>query len=146
MITDIRVQNFRSYNDESFEFIPGVNIIVGPNASGKTNLLEAILMLCSANTYRGKDTELIKHKKSWARIDAHHQNNTLRTLKIENINTKITKNHELDGKKYKKLPLEKTVPIVVFEPNNNLLFHNNPEGRRNYLDDILEQTPRFRVR
>ncbi|PIZ62412.1 DNA replication/repair protein RecF, partial [Candidatus Saccharibacteria bacterium CG_4_10_14_0_2_um_filter_52_9] len=40
MITDLRLQNFRSYKDSSFELSPGVNIIVGPNASGKTNLLE----------------------------------------------------------------------------------------------------------
>jgi AAA15 family ATPase/GTPase len=45
MINDLRLQNFRSYIDESFEFIDGVNIIVGPNASGKTNLLEALLMI-----------------------------------------------------------------------------------------------------
>ena len=45
-ITDIRLQNFRSYKDETFEFENGVNIIVGPNASGKTNLLEAIQVIC----------------------------------------------------------------------------------------------------
>ena len=41
MITDIHLENFRSYINESFEFTPGINIVVGPNASGKTNLLEA---------------------------------------------------------------------------------------------------------
>ena len=43
MIDNIRLQNFRSYGDDTFEFGAGVNIIVGPNASGKTNLLESIL-------------------------------------------------------------------------------------------------------
>ena len=45
MIQDIRLQHFRSYIDDSFEFSPAFNIIVGPNASGKTNLLEAILVV-----------------------------------------------------------------------------------------------------
>ena len=45
MITDLRLQHFRSYSDDSFELSPGVNIVVGPNASGKTNLLEAVLVL-----------------------------------------------------------------------------------------------------
>ena len=45
MIQSLRLQNFRSYGDESFEFGTGVNIIVGPNASGKTNLLEAVLIV-----------------------------------------------------------------------------------------------------
>jgi DNA replication and repair protein RecF len=44
MIADIQLQNFRSYKNDSFEFSSGVNIIVGPNASGKTNLLEAVLV------------------------------------------------------------------------------------------------------
>ena len=44
MLSDIRLQRFRTYRDESFEFDAGVNIIVGPNASGKTNLLEALLV------------------------------------------------------------------------------------------------------
>jgi energy-coupling factor transporter ATP-binding protein EcfA2 len=47
VITDLRLQNFRSYRDASFEMGPGVNIIVGPNASGKTNLLEAVAVLAS---------------------------------------------------------------------------------------------------
>jgi DNA replication and repair protein RecF len=42
MISTLRLQNFRSYKDASFEFTPGVNIVVGPNASGKTNLLESV--------------------------------------------------------------------------------------------------------
>ena len=62
MLTDIRLQNYRSYKDESFEFSKGVNIIVGPNASGKTNLLESILINCGESSYRGKDIELIYHE------------------------------------------------------------------------------------
>ena len=58
MITDLRLQQFRSYADELFELNPGVNIIVGPNASGKTNLLEAILVLALGSSYRAKDSEL----------------------------------------------------------------------------------------
>jgi DNA replication and repair protein RecF len=71
MITDIRLQGFRSYSDESFEFAPGVNIIVGANASGKTNLLEAIQVNCLGASYRAKDAELVQFDKPWARIDAH---------------------------------------------------------------------------
>ena len=71
MISTLRLQNFRSYADESFEFEDGVNIVVGPNASGKTNLLEAVLMLARGSSYRARDTELIKHDKPWARLDGY---------------------------------------------------------------------------
>ena len=58
MITTIRLQNFRSYADAVFEFEPGVNIVVGPNASGKTNLLEAVMVLARGSSYRARDIEL----------------------------------------------------------------------------------------
>ncbi len=41
MLTDIRLQQFRSYTDTAFELNPGVNIIVGPNASGSTKSLRS---------------------------------------------------------------------------------------------------------
>jgi len=71
MISTLRLQNFRSYKDESFEFEDGVNIVVGPNASGKTNLLEAVLVLARGGSYRAKDAELVRHGKPWARLDGY---------------------------------------------------------------------------
>src|SRR3989338_8041071 len=80
-ISSIRLQNFRSYSDESFEFEEGVNIIVGPNGSGKTNLLEAILVLASGGSYRARDLQLIQFGKPWARLDGQFEKHQ-RTLKL----------------------------------------------------------------
>lgn len=139
MITDLRIQNFRSYKDSSFELNPGVNIIVGPNASGKTNLLEAILVLARGNSYRAKDLDLVMFEKPWARLDGHTKNTGLRTVKLikEDASGKI---FELEGKSYKRLPHTQTLPVVVFEPNHLQLLSGGPERRRDYLDDLLEQT------
>ena len=54
IFTDIRVQNFRSYEDASFELGAGVNIVVGPNGAGKTNLLEALLVSTAGKSYRAR--------------------------------------------------------------------------------------------
>src|SRR4051812_17459469 len=102
MLADIHLQNFRSYKDESFEFGTGVNIIVGPNASGKTNLLEAVLVLARGKSYRAKDPELIRHKKEWARLDTHLTDAAARTIKIT-PEEPTNKTYELDGKTYKRL-------------------------------------------
>lgn len=139
MITDIRLQNFRSYKDASFEFNEGVNIIVGPNAAGKTNLLEALLVLSSGKSYRVKDPELVYFKKPWARIDADFNNGAHRTLKIV-LESSPTKTCEIDGKIYKRLSLDKTIATVLFEPNQLLILSTSPDKRREYLDDLLEQT------
>ena len=139
MLVDLRLQHFRSYNDASFEFSPGVNIIVGPNASGKTNLLEAILVLTSGNSYRARDGELVQFDHEWARIDSHLASGASRSLKLQ-LETAPNKLYELDGKSYKRLTLNHALPVVLFEPNHLQLLSGSPERRRDYLDDLLEQT------
>jgi DNA replication and repair protein RecF len=137
MIHDIRLQQFRSYADETFEFTPGVNIIVGPNASGKTNLLEAILVAARGSSYRVKDMELVQYDQPWARLDVHDDTG-LRTIKIV-LEPKPVKTYEIEGKLYRRLSLQKTIPTVIFEPNHMFMFGGAPELRRGYLDDLLEQ-------
>lgn len=137
MISDIRLQRFRSYKDDSFEFDPGVNIIVGPNASGKTNLLEAILAIARGNSFRAKDAELISFGKPWARIDT---STPARTVKLQRQdNGQVRKEYEINDRKLTRLALNKQIPTVLFEPNHLLLLHGSPELRRDYMDRLLEQ-------
>jgi DNA replication and repair protein RecF len=138
MIQDIRLQHFRSYSDESFEFSPAVNIIVGPNASGKTNLLEAILVACRGTSYRARDIDMISFNEGWSRLDARTED-MLRTVKII-AEPALHKTYELDGKAYGRLTQAHMLPAVLFEPNHLTLLSGAPEQRRAYLDDILEQT------
>ena len=99
MVTDLRLQNFRSYKDASFELDPGVNIIVGPTASGKTNLLEALLVLARGSSYRAKDTDLVAFGAPWARLDADLPDGT-RIVKFQTDGAeKVSKTFEIDGQK-----------------------------------------------
>ena len=139
MIANLRAQHFRSYTDETFEFDPGVNIIVGPNASGKTNLLEAILVVATGSSYRARDSELLQLDAPWARLDSQDTLGNNRTFKLMN-EPLPSKSYELDGKVYSRLTLPHRLPIVLFEPNHLQLLVGSPEQRRNYLDDLLEQT------
>lgn len=140
MITDIHLQNFRSYSDDSIELSPKVNIVVGPNASGKTNLLEAILVICQGYSYRAKDIDLIKFGKPWARLEAHTEDFD-RIVKIEKVDEqKTTKSFTVNTKLIKRLRLDQTIPVVLFEPNHLLLLIGPPELRRTYLDNVLEQS------
>lgn len=148
MISSIRLQNFRSYGDASFEFEDGVNIVVGPNASGKTNLLEAVLVLCQGNSFRARDPELIRFDKPWARLDGQFgkHNRILKIISTDDTVEKMLqgsalqhKTFELDDKLYKRLSLERTEPVVLFEPNHLQLIVRGPEKRRLYFDDMLER-------
>lgn len=139
MIRDIVLKQFRSYDNDAFEFSDGVNIIVGPNASGKSNLLEAILVMARGFSYRASDGELVSFDKPWARIDATLNNGSKRTLKIINTGERASKSYIFDDKPYARLTHQHTLPVVLFEPNNLLLLHGQPDARRSYLDDLLEQ-------
>jgi DNA replication and repair protein RecF len=138
MISDIRLQHFRSYQDAAFEFSESVNIIVGPNASGKTNLVEALLLLARGASYRAADLDLIAFDEPWARIDAHtDQHDRVLKLLREGKDKKL---FEIDGKVFRRLSRGNMLPLVLFEPNHLTLLSGSPEHRRVYLDDLLEQT------
>jgi DNA replication and repair protein RecF len=144
MISTLRLQNFRSYKDDSFEFERGINIIVGPNASGKTNLLEAILVLASGKSYRTKDEELIGLNKPWARLDGYFEHSN-RVVKIE-PDASRTKIFQIDDKLFSRLSFEKTIPAVLFEPNHLHIITLGPQQRREYFDDLLQRSmPGFKA-
>jgi DNA replication and repair protein RecF len=139
MLTDIRLQHFRSYADTSFELNPGVNIIVGPNASGKTNLLEAILVLSRGKSYRADGVDLLRFGKTWARLDAHTAEGQTRTYKLQ-TEPLLSKKFEIDDQSITRLTHTKAIPVVLFEPNHLSLLTGSPELRRSFLDDLIEQT------
>lgn len=135
-ITYARLQNFKSYLDSSFEFDSGVNIIVGPNASGKTNLLDALYLVATGSSFKNtKDkTTQINYDKDWSRIDIITSNNQTRTLKIQEQNKPTI---EIDKQVYKRLPFAKKTAVVMFEPNQLYQITTSPDQRRSLLDDII---------
>lgn len=140
MITDLRLQHFRSYTDASFELDGGVNIIVGPNASGKTNILESILVLATGGSYRARDIDLIQYDAPWARLDADTPEG-VRIVKMQLSGpAKALKSFEIDDHKLTRMLQARTIPVVLFEPNHLLLLSGSPDLRRSFLDDLLEQT------
>ncbi len=141
MIRNFRLQNFRSYQDESFEFDDRVNIVVGPNASGKTNLLEALQVVLSNESYRAKDHLLIKDGSPRARLDVTLNDGTKRSVVLVRASdTKAIKKTIVNDHEVRNVRLEHTLPLVLFEPNHLLLLSGSPEGRREYLDALLERT------
>ncbi len=139
MITSIRLQNFRSYEDSAFEFESGTNIIVGPNASGKTNLLEAVYYVCSIGAFRSSDHHNIRTGASWTRIDATTDDNRQRTLKLTKDNGRVKKDFEIDGVVKKRPTANESIPVVLFEPNQLYELVTSPEERRNFIDNLASQ-------
>ncbi len=139
MIQRIRLQNFRSYIDSSFEFSSGVTIIVGPNASGKTNLLEAILVSCVGASYRVKDVDLIHYGADWLRLDVGTPEET-RIIKLQQKQDVLDKRYEIAGRVFRRLSSAHHIPVVLFEPEHMLMLQGGPDRRRDYVDGILSRT------
>lgn len=138
MFTDIRLQHFRSYSDASFEFEDGVNIIIGPNASGKTNLLEAVFYAARGKSFRVKDMELLEHGSDWARLDIDMPDSH-RTVKLERVQDKVQRTITIDDKSVSRLTPTTIVPAVLFEPSHLQFLVGAPDMRREFIDSILEQ-------
>lgn len=139
MISNIRLQQFRSYNDQSFEFTPGVNIIVGANASGKTNLLEGILYSCQGKSYRTKDFGLVNYDEEWSVLESFI-NNYQQKIVINKKDEKIQKKIIIDSKNFTRFPNDHKTPVILFEPENLRILTGSPDLRRDFLDNLLEQT------
>ncbi len=138
MLVSLRLQHYRSYKDASFEFSPGVSIIVGPNASGKTNLLEAILVVCTGSSYRAKDSDLIELNHAWARISGQLDDEDRTVYWDSSAAAKTEKQFKVNTQSFKRLPTRYKTPIVLFEPEHLQLLQAGPDLRRDYLDNILE--------
>lgn len=138
-ITSLRLKQFRSYSDFSIELGPGVNIIVGPNASGKTNLLEAVQVAAIGSSYRANDIDLIQFGKNICRIEMQGIDEN-RVIKIENKDDKSIKTINIDNVAYKRMSAQKLVPVTLFEPEHMRMVGGSPQRRRDYLDTILELT------
>ncbi|HEY8999539.1 MAG TPA: DNA replication/repair protein RecF [Candidatus Saccharimonadales bacterium] len=138
-VASLRLQHFRSYGDARFTFADGVNIIVGPNASGKTNILEAVLVAALGSSFRARDAELMQTGAEWTRLDVE-ANGKARVVKLQTApNGTSAKSFEIDGQSLARLHLNRTIPAVLFEPDHLLLFTGSPDARRVFLDDLLEQ-------
>ena len=84
-LNDLQLRNFRNYEQLDLSFEPGVNLILGNNAQGKTNLLEAISYLGSGKSFRAQKTsEMIRFGADFAEIQgsvfSQERDQTLRYL------------------------------------------------------------------
>ena len=137
MLKTLELINIRSYESGLFEFSPSVNIIVGPNASGKTNLLEAIHMVARGSAFKSDDQSMIRHETDWARINATFEENHDRSVKLRLHPFKKT--YVFDDSEKIRFMERYSLGLVLFEPMHMLLLSGEPERRRAYVDDLLSQ-------
>jgi DNA replication and repair protein RecF len=141
-LQEISLNNFRNYHQVSTKAGPFLNIIIGDNAQGKTNLLEAIYLAAVGKSHRThRDQELIKWAESFFRIILKvNKGNSLLTLEII-YSLEKRKQYKLNGvPKNKLVDLLGNFNAVLFAPEHLMLVKGSPHERRQFLDSEISQT------
>lgn len=132
--------NYRNYEDLKIDFINNINIFIGQNAQGKTNIVESIYYAAMGKSHRSNnDQELIKWHKSNAII-----NLDFTRLDIENnlnFQFKLAQNREIlyNNHNIKPKDLIGVINVVLFSPEDLTLIKGAPAGRRRFLDTEISQ-------
>ncbi len=141
-LLQINLQNFRNYQEEKFTFSPGVNLIVGNNAQGKTNLLEAIAYLGSGKSFRAQKTgEMVRfgadHAQLEGTVHAQERQQTLRWVLFAGGKARqIWRN---GAKKRTAGELSGVLSTVLFCPEDLMVLKTGAAPRRRLGDLALCQ-------
>ena len=141
-LQELTLRSFRNYEEVALEFEPGVNLIVGDNAQGKTNLLEAISYLGSGKSFRAQKTsEMIRFGEDFAEIKgkvfAQERQQELRYLLFAGSRPRqIFRN---GAKKKTVSELSGVLPTVLFCPEDLLILKMGSSQRRRFGDLALCQ-------
>ena len=135
LIKQLNLRNFRNHQSLSFDFSENINTITGPNAVGKTNVVESIYYLSLAKSFRtDEDTDLIRKNQDKADINATIVEGEI-TRKIKVIITRNGRSVMINGKPIaNRQELFKVVNVILFQPKDVMLFSGPPMDRRNFLD------------
>lgn len=140
-IKEIELKDFRNYKDIKVSFSENVNIFLGNNAQGKTNLLEGIYLNAMAKSFKTtKDKELIRFDREFCKIKTIAFFDEDEHLTEIVINKEGKKGIKIDGVKMKKTSeLLERIFIIIFSPEDLKIVKDEPEKRRKFTDRELCQ-------
>ena len=139
-IESLKVKNYRNYDSLEINFENKVNVILGENAQGKTNIMESIYVLAMAKSHRTtNDKDLIRWDQEYAKIEGRiHKRNT--TVPLELIISKKGKKAKCNHIEQQRLSqYVGNMNIVMFAPEDLNLVKGSPQTRRRFIDMEIGQ-------
>jgi DNA replication and repair protein RecF len=145
-IKHLSLSNFRNYSTLELALSPGVNLLVGKNGQGKTNLAEAIFYCATLSSHRVSGyLPLIKHHQDKAviRILAHFEDReNLIELELNTVGSNRARINKSEATRVR--DVLGLVSTVIFSPEDLDIVKRDPAQRRAFIDDLLVQmTPRL---
>jgi len=138
-INSLNLTNFRNYKKQKIEFSPSINVLVGDNGSGKTNILESIYTLALSRSYKAKDKDLVKVGEEFFKVsaDISYERYDENLMMIGSQNGKKVFRNQAEIKKLS--DFIGRINVVMFSPDDMLLFKNGPQEKRSLMDMSLLQ-------
>ncbi|MDF2558315.1 MAG: replication/repair protein RecF [Bacillales bacterium] len=139
-LVNLKLQNFRNYENCTLNFQNKINIFIGENAQGKTNILEAIYLLSMAKSHRtNNDKELIKWDSEFTKIEGRIEKNTgVVPLELQvSQKGKTTKVNHITQTQLSRFM--GNMNVVMFAPEDLNLVKGSPQIRRKFLDMEIGQ-------
>ena len=134
-LQSLRLVNYRNYTDLTLNFSDGVNVFLGENAQGKTNLLESIYVLALARSHRtSSDKDLIRWQEKEATISGRVKksiSDTPLSLHFSNKGKKARVNHLEQSKLSQYIG---QLNVILFAPEDLELVKGAPSVRRRFID------------
>ncbi|MCP3032234.1 DNA replication/repair protein RecF [Halobacillus sp. A1] len=144
-LNELSMRSFRNYDQLSLTFNHTINVIIGENAQGKTNLMEAIYALAFTRSHRTpRDKELIHWDAEYAKIKGSIYKRN-RRFPLEIIYSKKGKKAKLNHIEQKRLSdYIGALNVVMFAPEDLNLVKGSPQVRRRFIDmEIGQIQPRY---
>lgn len=144
-IKELSLRNFRNYSELTISFNKGLNIFVGENAQGKTNLLEAVHFIHSLQSFRTQDEKaLIKASSDNAILSAEIERGG-NGINLSALIDDKGKRVKLNGKRISKTSeVLSRLSVVTFSPDDLFLIKDMPLERRRYFDKaMLPHSPSY---
>ncbi len=140
-LRELRLINFKNYEDGILYPTEGINCIVGENGSGKTNLLDAIHYLSyTKSAFNSIDTQNIRHNSNFFSLISRVELNQKEVPISCSLKKGAKKVFKFDEQEYEKLSEHiGRFPTVLIAPNDNDLVRGGSEPRRKYFDSIISQ-------
>ena len=137
IVASIHLKDFRNIRDCDIEFSPGLNVFYGKNGQGKTNFLEAIYYACRGKSFRKVHyNQLIRHNQQSATIEGRLRKKNQQYRFFHHIE-EDQKTCLVGNKKIGPATLLQNFPNVLFSPETVGIVKDEPEGRRNFIDEVV---------
>lgn len=134
-LTNLLLADFRNYRQQEMQFHPRLNIIVGENAQGKTNLLEAIYYLAVTRSFRThRDQEMVRRDTHFFLIKGHFLKNSVVYAAQTSYQSIGQLQIKINSVPANRLDYVHQFPVVIFSPDDLMLIREGPLVRRRFIN------------